>query len=77
MRTRKSPEVRLEEKEAQLLKLKRNLRMASVPGVKEAVFLARALRKWDEEFGGLADDEEGILASAADILDVCAEEPSQ
>lgn len=75
---RRTKEQRIADMEAEAAQLKRKLRMETVPGVKEAVFLAKALRKWEGEYGNSLNphDTNYTMACAATILEQCAEEPS-
>ena len=67
---RLTKEQKLAKLEADLARHKRKLRMETVPGVKEALFLARALRKWNDEFGPVETVQDAIvdLESKADDL---------
>jgi len=69
---RRTPEQLLADKESQIRTLKRNLRMKEVPGVKEAVFLARSLRRWADE--NKEFDVPGLF-NVIDGLERCADEP--
>lgn len=71
---RRTKEERLAQLEADLAQHKRKLRMETVPGVKEAVFLARALRKWQDDYG-VAFMMGDACADIAALLERCAEEP--
>jgi hypothetical protein len=57
--------------EAEIAQHKRKLRMETVPWVKEAVFLARALRKWNTDMNVTVQ----CVEDAAAFLDKQAEEP--
>lgn len=76
---RRTKEQRIADMEAEAAALKRKLRMETVPGVKEAVLIAKALRKWDADFhgqfGGNTGHTDYAVTLAAAWLEQTAEEP--
>lgn len=72
---RKTPEQKIAEAEAEMAALRRKVRMERVAGVREAVFLSRALTKWNNEFGASFEDENNVVFRAIDHLKSIADEP--
>ena len=60
----------IERGQIELAAHKRKLRMETVPGVKEAVFIARAMRKWQADFSIVTNE----LTTAIAYLEAQAEE---
>lgn len=71
---RRTKEQRIADMEAEAAQLKRKLRMETVAGVKEAVFLGRAIKKWMGEYGNFLGAKPSIWESA-EQLEAMANEP--